>query len=62
LPITALKLLIKEYPFKFRTIIVTLNNIQEIISTYGIEIINKNNLESIKNLIKILLSEETNEV
>ena len=57
-----IKLLIKEYPFKFRTIIVTLNNFQGIISMYGIEIINKNNLESIKNLIKILLSKETNEV
>lgn len=57
-----IKLLIKEYPFKFRTIIVTLNNFHGIISVYGIEIINKNNLESIKNLIKILLSKETNEV
>ena len=53
-----IKLLIKQYPFKFN---LSLINIYEIVSTYGVEIVNKNDLELINSLIENLLSKENNE-
>ena len=53
-----IKILIKKYHNKFSRIILTLNNIYEIISTYGLKIISDDNLKSIKNVILDLTSQE----
>ena len=55
-----IKILIKKYYKKFSPIKLTLDNIYEIISTYGLQIINDENLDSIKNVIINLTSQENN--
>ena len=56
-----IKKLIKKYPSKFRKIKFSLNNIYEIITTYGVEIINENDMTLIKKIIKEYLSQENEE-
>ena len=55
-----IKILIKNYPTKFKPINLTLINIYEIISYYGINIISNDKLDSIKSLIENILSMENN--
>ena len=55
-----IKILIKNYPKKFKPIKLTLLNIYEIILYYGIDIISDDKLAQIKELIENILSKENN--
>jgi len=55
-----IKILIKKYPKKFSPMNITLSNIYEKISNYGLKIINEDKLESITNLIINFNSQENN--
>lgn len=56
-----IRLLIKKYPFKFKKINLSLNNIHEIITTYGIEVLNNDSMQLIKNFIDNFLSQNNEE-
>ncbi len=56
-----IKLLIKKYPFKFKPIILNLNNIYEIINIFGVNIIKKNEIDSIKIFLENFLSQDKKE-
>ena len=55
-----IKLLIKKFPLKFRSIDLSLNNIYEIITTYGADIIKENEVKLIKDFIEKLISQNNN--
>ena len=55
-----IKLLIEKYPQKFSSINLSLGNIYEIITNYGLELINNDKLESIKIFIENIISNEKN--
>ena len=52
-----IKLLIKKYPLKFKPIILTLNNAYEIITTFGVDILKKNEIDSIRTILSNFLSQ-----
>ena len=56
-----IKLLIKKYPFKFKPIILNMNNIYEIINIFGVNIIKKNEIDSIKIFLENFLSQDKKE-